>query len=371
MMGSGGEAAAEVYSTGSLVATSDPAYACGHLNDISPDAGPDQECKDYRVENCPGPDEMVTLRVTLNAGLDGTIIFFSSGNGRGWWAVDKLSGFPRASHLLQRDLSTGDNDFKIVEVKWRDAWNHGNDTTLIGPAKLACRVATVVTALLANETYHHCDNFPSVCTKVCATGQSGGANQLAYTLTHYDMGDRYDGVVFTSGPPYADLELGCSSCGGTPVAADGCFSSRGRWGVDTSYDTPNDPRWDDLCPGAYADPEECGDTEFPDSLCIHHQHEGTPPGNQEFADSLPDTSVAVETTKWNYEYPVSLGISFIFGLLDDGAARPQGKIYKDVVDVENDVDFAELAFVGHKVHEDTLGTAEILLRLADYCGAIP
>ena len=150
--------------------------------------------------------------------------------------------------------------------------------------------------------------------------------------------------------------------GGRPAA-----SNSGAW----PYGTPTAPDLsicEDLVPNPYANVEECGKAEFPDALCINRAHEPGPDFDQEFADSLPEASVAVETTRWDYDYG-GLGIAFIFGQLDQGAAKFQGLEYHQVVDVLNDPSFADLQFVGHKVHEDVLGTAEILSQLSTFCGA--
>lgn len=94
-------------SIGSLSPDGDP-YECGELDEITPGEGgpgPAQQCQDFVVTDCPGPPIGVTIRVTLNTGADGTVLFFSPGTGQGYWASDKAPGFPETTHLLQRDLS--------------------------------------------------------------------------------------------------------------------------------------------------------------------------------------------------------------------------------------------------------------------------
>jgi hypothetical protein len=354
-----------VLGTGSVTSVS-TAEECGRLDDPQV-GGPSQQCQEFLVTGCDGDAAVVTLRVTENPGNSGTVVFFSGAAGRGYWASDTNPGFPLESHLLQKHLSTGNNDFKIVEIKWADAWNHGDDQHMIGPARLACRVATVVSHLVTNPTYHVQQ------TPVCATGQSGGASQLAFTLTHYGMESTYGGVIFTSGPPYADLELACGTefqnPDGTPDVTKGVFDSISRWGVDLSYGTPNDPTWAREC-GQAVDEETCGYQSFPTSLCLNHQHEPAGnPTNQDFADRLVLDSIALDTARWDYEYP-GTGIYFVFGLSDNGSAKPQGKLFELLLDSysANDV-LSEDVNAPHEVHASEEGTEEILYALSLYCEA--
>lgn len=103
---------------------------------------------------------------------------------------------------------------------------------------------------------------------------------------------------------------------------------------------------------------------------MNHAHEGSPPANQDFADSLPVDSIAVETTRWDYVYP-DLGVFFVFGQSDGGAAKFQGEIYLLELEShsENDVDDEVLPGVGHQVHLHPDGTEQILLALATFCSA--
>ncbi len=97
-------------------------------------------------------------------------------------------------------------------VRWVDGWaGSAREPVRQAPglASVACRPATVV-RWLHDERYAPMGVSPAVGTcGFCLTGNSGGASQVAYSLTHYGLASIVDAAVLSSGPPHAALAKGC------------------------------------------------------------------------------------------------------------------------------------------------------------------
>ena len=93
--------------------------------------------------------------------------------------------------------------FHTAQLQWVDGWLMASPGEEAGHARLACRPATV--ARWVYENIHQ--QLPELA--YCATGQSGGAAQISYMLTHYGLDQVLDAVVPTGGPPMGRLDLSC------------------------------------------------------------------------------------------------------------------------------------------------------------------
>jgi len=102
---------------------------------------------------------------------------------------------------ILRDIR--DAGFRSVQLQWLDSWLVSSPGEQAGQVRLACRPATV--AAWIDEHIHQ----RSANQAFCATGHSGGAMQVSYMLTHYDLETIFDAVVPTGGPPSARLDRGC------------------------------------------------------------------------------------------------------------------------------------------------------------------
>jgi hypothetical protein len=132
----------------------------------------------------------------------GVVMFFSGGAGTEWWAytppaLDFLNG-------LRRD------GFTVVQVRWIDPWLVAAPGEQAGPARLACRPATTI-QWVHDNLYVSLSNpgLKKGECGFCITGQSGGASQVSYALSHYGLEDIVDAVIPTGGPPHAALAKGC------------------------------------------------------------------------------------------------------------------------------------------------------------------
>jgi len=158
----------------------------------------------------------------------GLVLFFSGGGGTGWWAGGRSS----PAHRFLADLRTA--GLGTVEVRWRSGWLAAEPGEEAGAAQLACRPATVLAWSYDNLFLPLSVSRPErgVCG-FCATGNSGGASQVAYALTHYGLDRILDVVVPTGGPPHAAQAKGCLRPGGGP---DYWYDSHGNArAIDAAY----------------------------------------------------------------------------------------------------------------------------------------
>ena len=131
------------------------------------------------------------------------VVVFTTGSGGETYA---LAGNARSA-LLDQLRADG---FKVVQLRWDANWieaARGNDA---GTARLACRPATAfkwihdihfVPLGIQRSTNGRCG--------FCITGNSGGATQVSFALSHYALDNILDGVFPTGGPPHAALAKAC------------------------------------------------------------------------------------------------------------------------------------------------------------------
>ncbi len=173
-----------------------PAYPCGV----------DAVCYDLEV-TC--PNVAAPANATLRVGSDslapnrGSILLTTGGKGTLFWG-DEYAEAPR----VIGDLHAA--GFTTIELKWVDSWLEGTE----GQALLACRAATVVQWIY--------DNLFVVGqgTAFCASGNSAGASQIMYSLTHYGLESLLPLVVPTGGPPFSRIDWGCLPGTGPIPAAE-------------------------------------------------------------------------------------------------------------------------------------------------------
>jgi hypothetical protein len=101
--------------------------------------------------------------------------------------------------------------FKVIQVAWGvptdqyldQTWRDNLDQPFVKVMKYeGCRPATLLRAL-----YDQINTSGGVA--MCAQGHSTGATALAFSLAWYGADNYLDNVVFTSGPPQADIRAGC------------------------------------------------------------------------------------------------------------------------------------------------------------------
>jgi hypothetical protein len=107
-----------------------------------------------------------------------------------------------------RDLRN--DGFVVVQLRWVDSWLVSAPGENAGSGHLGCRPATVFKWVHDNQFLRlgvpagpvgHCG--------FCITGNSGGASQSSYALSHYGLDSILDAVVPSGGPPHAAQTKGC------------------------------------------------------------------------------------------------------------------------------------------------------------------
>ncbi|MBA3633969.1 MAG: hypothetical protein H0W58_14345 [Acidobacteria bacterium] len=177
------------------------------LGTIQP-ASPSANCPDGYT--CSGvqvtcPQVANSLRGTLAVAAHtqgnprGLIMLFTGGPGSEWWT----SQAPEVPALADELRAQG---FTIVQAKWSNSWHDtaaGNDA---GTARLGCRPATVIRYVYDNY-YLPLGVTPARIGQAnfCITGNSGGASQVSYALSHYGLENILNVVIPTGGPPHSAL----------------------------------------------------------------------------------------------------------------------------------------------------------------------
>lgn len=136
----------------------------------------------------------------------GIVVCFTGSGGETWWA-----GGGQASqaliNVLTADLRA--EGFAVVQVRWIANWHKAKRNDRAGVARLACKPATIIN-YLHGAYYEQYDNRPlSERTAgeagFCLTGNSGGASQVSYALSHYGLEGIVDVLIPTGGPVHADM----------------------------------------------------------------------------------------------------------------------------------------------------------------------
>ncbi len=169
-----------------------------------PTCPPNSVCQGIEV-SCPGVAQTAPayIAVASPSGTPRGVVVFTTGSGGESWALTRGD----RTDLLG-DLR--DDGFKVVQLRWAANWlvsSPGNDA---GTAHLGCRPAT------AFKWIHETHFLPlGIARSVngrcgfCITGNSGGATQVSYALSHYGLETILDAVVPTGGPPHAALAKAC------------------------------------------------------------------------------------------------------------------------------------------------------------------
>jgi hypothetical protein len=248
-------------------ATTGATFPLGQVQAAGVGAGclPGDKCKAFTV-TCPGigQDAKGILDIGDPSGQPrGLLIFLSGGGGDKFWSQEakqdlRFSGgggggggkpidqqaAKQGSDLLQGLRQQG---YMTIQVAWKVAWLGAPNGQAVGPAKLGCRPASLLTWL--HDNYFDqmgVDPAPLQCG-FCVTGNSGGASQIAYALAFYGLADIIDAAVETGGPPHAALAKACLNTPGyqyTPGLDSVLDVSYGIYRPDRGPCQMHDPTWE-------------------------------------------------------------------------------------------------------------------------------
>ncbi|MCH7702630.1 MAG: hypothetical protein IID37_13180 [Planctomycetes bacterium] len=239
--------------------------------------------------SCTGvPDAGVAIKHLSGTGdTIGTIILTAGGGGQKYY---EDSTFYTFGPNLVEDLR--DAGFATVQVRWEDGWNLGPG----GWERVGCRYATVA-QWVYDELHRGGGSAP-----FCATGNSGGASQIAYAMTRYGLDELFDIVVPSGGPPAGRIDLGCA-----------CSPSQATVEVPCGNDSLC---YDDLAIGA-----------------MDSAYDGTPCADLESEILAADSVVADDA---DLHYPFTKVIA-VFGDADPTSAVPQGMQWYDAITSEVEI----------------------------------
>ena len=161
-------------------------------------------CSGFRV-SCPGvkkADSGFIAKRSPSGSPRGLVMFFSEKGGNAW----ETRRYPAALSFMTKDLTK--LGFQSIQVRWESAWLASASGEKAGPARLACRSATVI-KWVHDHVYKPRANPIGQCG-FCVMGESGGASQISYGLAFYGLDKYIDAAIPVSGPPHAALGKGCS-----------------------------------------------------------------------------------------------------------------------------------------------------------------
>jgi hypothetical protein len=171
---------------------------------VDPDCPADQVCRGFEV-TCPGIQEPARGFIATGAASGsarGVLVTFDGGIGRDYEFTQ-----PSPAAWLEQMRADG---FTTVQVRWVNPWLYASSGEDAGTHVLACRSASVI-AWIHNTVFVPLKT-PSLGAGrcgFCLTGNSGGASQVSYAISHYGLETMIDGIFPTSGPPHAAMAKAC------------------------------------------------------------------------------------------------------------------------------------------------------------------
>jgi hypothetical protein len=171
---------------------------------------PSTICKLLEVETKGNPPMQVELRITEpGAPYSGTVLLTSGSSGNEFFA--DIGG---GTELIADLTALG---FRCVDRRWPDGWITSSFQLKPQSARLAALVDWI------RQHVHQGGLFMAV-------GNSGGAGEIAYTLSTWNGEQSFDRVVMAGGPPFTRIDYLCR---------------------------PAPPEWSAQCPG-FLPPLACG-----------------------------------------------------------------------------------------------------------------
>ena len=242
--------------------------------------------------SCPGVAPYAAdIKVTDPSGSSvGTVIYTVGGGGNLLYENEFIYGNTAVNNVVQAGYTAVQTDFNDTSVG-TTGWLDGPG----GPLMLSCRWATLAQWVHDNTTIH-----PSN-TAFCATGNSGGAGAIAYSLTRFGGDQIFNYVQPTGGPPFTRIDYGCRCSQQTMQTTDcagvqsTCYGSDANMFLDPAYGNAN-----------------CSNGSLP------------PQTTQWLADSILSSD---GKSQLNYKIPVH----FIFGSLDMGSGSALAVLWEQAI----------------------------------------
>lgn len=261
----------------------------------------------------------------------GTIVLLAGGGSSGFY--EQLTN--TTNNVILPLLAS---NWRVIQLAWENNGGNGVMGGSAGSLALAGRSATIF------KTIHDTPSLYVTSTPFVISGQSGGSDQIAYSLAQYGAGSYIDAAILTSGPPHARQDYGAMG------ALKPSWNTLGQTLMNVSVGAGGQ-----LAYGG-------GDAAFVDSsygsqtaVQVHAFDGG--PGNLAFRDSVMNGTA-------EYRYPQTQ-ITFVFGDADSSVAMCLGKLYSNSVTGKSKTVSNTTGSVGHtSVPGSTSGSGLILAAAA-------
>ncbi|MGH2978690.1 MAG: hypothetical protein ACRDLQ_03515, partial [Solirubrobacterales bacterium] len=197
-------------------------------SETDPNCPAGSTCQGFQV-TCPGVQlqaDGFLATAPATSSSRAVVVLASGGGGGGWWAGSMLPT------QFIADLRA--DGFTVVQLRWADRWLRAASGEDAGSAHLACRPATAYSWVHDNVYVPLGIDDPHRVGRCgfCISGNSGGASQSSYALSHYGLDQILDAVVPTSGPPHAAQAKGCLRNAGEEAY---WYSASNMSTIDSSY----------------------------------------------------------------------------------------------------------------------------------------
>ena len=253
----------------------------------------------------------------------GTIVMTAGGGDASYYEYAPGYGNYIVTSVLQAGYTVAETQFPIAGG---NGWLQGPATD--GPRSLACLYSTLVQWIYTNI---HQSNTSA---PYCATGESGGAAAIGYSLSHYGLGSIFNMAELDSGPPFGRVDYGCLCKGSSPVSPCGTRNKS--------------------CYGAGSTAQRLAEAAYGNNDCAAHTASDAALWDNDSISS-PDAA---------YSYPTT-DVHFLFGGLDTSSAVPQGLLFANQIKSKKTI--ACVADAAHDITEVLDGANQIISDLTTYC----
>ena len=253
----------------------------------------------------------------------GTVVMTSGGGDASYYEYAPGYG----NYIVNNVVAAG---FTVAETQFpgasQNGWLEGPATD--GPRSLACLYATLAQWVYTNI---HQSNTSA---PYCATGESGGAAAISYSLAHYGLGNIFKMVELDSGPPFGRIDYGCGCAGPAPKSPCGTRNKS--------------------CYGAGSTAQRLTEAAYGNADCSNHNDNDLALWNHDSVSS-PDAA---------YSFP-NTDVHFVFGGLDTSSAVPQGLLFANQIKSQKEISC--VADAAHDITEVEDGADKIVGDLATFC----
>jgi hypothetical protein len=299
-------------------------------------------CWGLNISACSNPPTLpydATVKVTNPSGASiGTIIFLSGATGVQFYDQE----FTYGTSVINTVVGAG---YTAVQIKYDNevaGWLTGPASDGNGPLSLACLPATSM------QWVH--DHVLGSGTPLCATGNSGGSQQMAYALSQYGLGSGTTSIFTmiepTSGPELSRLDYGCAPGGRFKACAICGFGTLQEGYGPTIAETGIDP--------TYTGKVETGGPCY-QAVAGH----GTAQWAQQFHHDSTLSDIYLPILSFTTD------IHFAFGGQDDSPAIPEGLDWASMITSPTAIVCVPTA--GHPLASSLAGAAQIENDLVTYC----